>query len=140
MNIRFGLCVRTAIVMALLLPYAALFVPGGGQREQLWLNQVIAHLERKRETCTDPEMKAMIDYTVRRYNYVGPFGVKVVQLSDAILGVNTPFCRGVTLDEELAEGDIPFGASVLVHEAMHDHFPYFGHSHIDDIRIWKAVQ
>ncbi len=140
MNIRFSLCIQTAIVLLLLTPYVALFVPGGGQREQAWLNQVVAHLEQKSKTCTDPGMKEMIDYTVRRYNYVGPFGVKVVQLSDDILGINIPFCRGVTLDEELVEGNIPFGASVLVHEAMHDHFPFFGHSHIDDTCIWKAVK
>ncbi len=140
MNIRFAACVQIAIVMAILAPYGALFVPGGGQREQLWLNQVIAHLDEKRDTCTDSGMQEMIDYTIRRYNYIGPFGVKVVQLPDSILGMNNPFCRGITLDESLVEGGIPFGASVLVHEAMHDHFPHFGHGHIDDTRIWKAVK
>jgi hypothetical protein len=84
-------------------------------------------------------MQEIIDYTIKRYNRIGPFGVKIVQLPEDTLGINSPFCRGVTLDESLVDASIGFGSSILVHEAMHDHFPNFGHTHIDDERIWDAV-
>jgi hypothetical protein len=139
-SIRFAWCFQVVILICVLSPYAALLAPGGGPYEQQWLDHVIAHLETKRETCEDPKMQEIIDYTIRRYDYIGPFGVRVVQLPEDTLGYNNPFCRGVTVDESLLDFSLAFGASILVHEAMHDYFPHFGHYHIDDNRIWEAVQ
>jgi hypothetical protein len=138
-SFRLGGCIQTAIVVLLLLPYALVFTPGGGEEEQRWLDAVITHLEEKRDVCTDPEMKEIIDYTIRRYHRIGAFGVRVVQLPEDVLGVNSPFCPGITLDESLTEYHVVEGAAVLVHEAMHDYWPHFGHTHIDDERIWNHI-
>jgi hypothetical protein len=139
-KIRIAWCIQVAIVIIVLSPWVTVLAPGGGKHEQQWLDHVIAHLEVKRETCEDPGMQEIIDYTIRRYAYIGPFGVQVVQLPEDTLGYNSPFCRGFMVDESLLDYSPTFGASILVHEAMHDYFPHFGHSHIDDNRIWEAVQ
>lgn len=139
-HIRVGWCFRTAILVLLLFPWIVAFAPHGGQSEQAWLDTVIVHLEKSRDECTDPEMKEIIEYTIRRYDRIGPFGVRVVQLPEGSLGVNSPFCPGITLDESNMRWHESFGAVILVHEAMHDYWPYLGHSHIDDERIWRVVR
>jgi hypothetical protein len=76
-----------------------------------------------------------LDYTIRRYNRIGPFDVAVsrcVSLDPRcrVVGVNNPFCPGVTLDMEVLTYPIHDGAMVLVHEALHDYWPCFGHKHV----------
>lgn len=138
-HVRIGWCFRAAIVILILFPWACSLAPGGGEKEQRWLDDVIVHLKERREVCDDPEMKEIIDYTIRRYHRIGAFGVRIVQLPEGVLGINSPFCPGVTLDESMTEYHLVDGAAVLVHEAMHDYWPHFGHSHIDDERIWNHV-
>jgi len=132
---RIGWCLQVAFVGFILSPYLTALLPGGGDYEQQWLDYVIAHLE----TIDDPEMQEVIDYTIRRYNHIGPFGVSVRQLPERKLGFNNPFCRGMTIDESVLRESIPFGASILVHEAMHDYWPHFGHSHIDHDEIVRIT-
>jgi len=127
------------LLIVLIFPWVCSFAPGGGAEEQRWLDDVIVVLEESRDACDDPEMKEIIDYTIQRYNRIGTFKVKVVQLQESVIGYN-PLCPGVMLDESLTEYDPIYGAQVLVHEAMHDYWPFFGHSHIDDERIWKYMR
>jgi hypothetical protein len=137
---RISWCIQVAITLVILSPFVVAFMPGGGDAEQEWLNGVIAHLVECEETCEDERMREMIAYTIRRYDTIGPFGVRVTQLPENTLGLNSPFCRGVTLDEEVMDYNADFGAALLVHEAMHDHPPFFCHWHIDDAQIWRSVQ
>jgi hypothetical protein len=132
-------CIQVALAVLILSPYALLFIPAGGPAEQEWLDKVIVQLEVARDTCDDPELRKVIDYTICRYDYIGPFGVKVVQLPEHVLGLNSPFCRGITIDESVVEQPPRYGAWILTHEAMHDWFPNFGHSHIDDDKILAAM-
>jgi len=120
-------CLQVAFVSVILSPFLTAFLPGGGDYEQRWLDKVIAHLE----TIDDHEMQHVIDYTIRRYSRIGWFGVSVRQLPESHLGLNSPFCRGMTIDESVLRESIGFGASIVVHEAMHDYWPHFGHSHIN---------
>lgn len=138
MTIRWSWCFQTAILIFILLPYATCLMPHGGDYEQEWLDRVIAHLESRE--CDDPKMQEIIDYTIRRYNRIGPLCVRVVQLPETVAGMNNPFAMGLDLDESMLDYDISIGAEVLVHEAMHDYWPHFGHSHIDDDRIMEAVK
>jgi hypothetical protein len=140
LEVRFAWCIQVALVIFMFAPYAICLAPHGGAEEQAWLNGVVLHLEVKRDECDDPEMKEIIDYTIRRYNTIGPLGVRVVQLPEDVAGMNNPFVMGVNLDEYLLRCSRPVGALILVHEAMHDYWPHFGHSHIDDARIWEAVK
>jgi hypothetical protein len=132
-------CIGAILVSLFLAPYVAAFMPGGGFTEQYRLDGVIHHLKVARAVCEDEEMKDVLDYTIRRYNKVGPFNVRFVQLDESVLGINVPWCPGVTLDEGLWTYGQAELARVLVHEAMHDCFPYMGHTHIDDDQIYRAV-
>ncbi len=130
-------CLQVAIVGYILLPYLTNLLPGGGTSEQLWLDQVVALIETR--GCQDPEMREVLAYTARRYRRIGPFGVRVMQLPEGKDGLNHPFCPGFTIDEGVLDWSLKEGAFVVVHEAMHDVPPHFGHTHIDNQQIWDAL-
>jgi hypothetical protein len=132
---RIGWCLQVAILGFLLSSFSAALLPGGGDYEQRWLDKVIAHLE----TLDDPEMQGVIDYTIRRYSHIGRFSVSVRQLPESQVGLNNPFCRGITIDESVLRESIGYGASIVIHEAMHDYWPHFGHSHIDHDKLVRLT-
>jgi len=108
-----------------------------GQREaeQEWLDEAIDHCKRMRAHCHDPDLRGILDYTITRYNRIGGFDVSVLPCFSPsrnirVIGINMPCCPGVCLDPVVLSYDIKDGAMVLIHEAMHDYFPYWGHSHI----------
>ena len=83
-----------------------------------------------------PDLQGVLDYTIRRYNHIGAWDVMVLPLSCPepgckVLGINCPWCPGVTLDPEVLSYPIHEGALILVHEALHDYWPYFGHAHVN---------
>ena len=49
---------------------------------------------------------------------------------DKTLGANLPTCPGVTLDVTVLGMPIEEGSLILVHEALHDYWPCFGHAHV----------
>jgi hypothetical protein len=117
---------------------AGTWYTGCGDRytEQLWLNRAVRHLKVLRLRCTDPDLQGVLDYTIHRYNRIGAWDVMVLPLSCPepgckVLGINCPWCPGVTLDPEVLSYPIHEGALILVHEALHDYWPYFGHAHVD---------
>lgn len=110
----------------------------GGVVEQIWLNKAIAHLGELRYNCADPELCDVLDYTIDRYNKIGPFDVAVSRcdwypLRRKILGINNPLIPGMTLDINVLLLSLHDGAMILVHEALHDYKPYIGHGHVDPI-------
>jgi hypothetical protein len=116
------------------LGYAANF---GGVYEQIWLDRAIMHLKDLRQGCDDKELADVLDYTIKRYNRIGPFDVAVSRCDwypiskDSIIGYNNPLVPGITLDiANINDYSLHFGAGTLVHEALHDYYPYFGHKHI----------
>jgi hypothetical protein len=135
-DIRIGWCLQVALIGCILTPYLTALLPGGGDYEQRWLDKVVAHLGTLE---ADPEMQEIIDYTIRRYSHVGRFSVSVRQLPESQLGLNNPFCPGMTIDESVLRESIPFGASIVLHEAMHDYWPHFGHSHIDHDEVVRVT-
>lgn len=132
----FGDVLLAVAFLALLPAYLYLF-PAGGTSEQQWLDRVTARIAKMRAQCDDPDLQGVMDYTLRRYSRIGRFEVSVqytVGLNPATraLGYNWPLLPGVTLDHDvLYRYPVDFGAVVLCHEAMHDYFPYLGHSHIN---------
>jgi hypothetical protein len=138
-DIRIGWCLQVAIVGFLILPWLTALLPYGGDSEQAKLNTVICHLKRCRDVCEDPKMKNVMDYTIRRYSRISPFSVAVMQLREDTLALNNQFCPGITLDESVLRFNVPFAASILVHEALHDYPPFFGHSHIDQPYLEKLT-
>lgn len=135
---RFCFCLFWSIIGFCIIPYFSNLLPGGGKAEQKWVDRVMAHIEMRLRTCDDPEMQAAFKHALT-YNRVGPFGVRVMQLPEGYNGFNHPMCPGITIDEDVPHWELKFGAMVLVHEAMHDLPPYFGHSHIDNQQILESL-
>jgi hypothetical protein len=109
---------------------------GNHAYEQSWLNQAIAHVKLLRAHCDDPDLTRILDYTLARYHRVGAWDVMFAPCIGGLhpgyktIGVNCPHCPGLTLDTELLSWDADDGALILIHEAMHDFYPYYGHGHI----------
>lgn len=123
-----------------LLAYATTF--SGGVAEQAWLDTTIDHLRTLRSDCADPELREVLDYTIHRYNRIGPFSVAVsccdwndwFSSDNCTLGLNNPLVSGITIDlSVVSQHSIHSGAVILVHEALHDYPPYLGHRHITPI-------
>lgn len=104
--------------------------------EQSRLDPAVAHLRRMREACDDPDLQGILDYTIDRYSRVGAWDVMFFPCIGPYgndykaMGINMPMCPGITLDPELLSWEPEEMALVVVHEAMHDYRPWFGHSHI----------
>jgi hypothetical protein len=107
--------------------------------EQERLDKVITHLIQLRQRCPDSELRGVLSYTIARYNRIGGFDVMVIpcwtlKADTRCAGMNHPFCPGITIDPEMLMGwSVQEAATILVHEALHDYFPYAGHTHIDPI-------
>lgn len=106
----------------------------GGITEQLWLDKCIEHAQLLRANCNDPDLQGILDYTIQRYNRIGPFDVAVTRLwqpfGPTAIAINSPLIPGISVDIEVLKFSIHDGAMVIIHEAMHDCRPYFGHNHI----------
>jgi hypothetical protein len=128
------------ILFTFVLPWAggllSYCVNWGGIEEQYWLDRVIDHLRMLRLDCDDPELDEVLEYTIRRYNRIGPFDVSISRCDwypfhEDTIGLNNPLVPGVTIDlDVLHRHSIHYGASLLVHEALHDYPLYVGHSHV----------
>ncbi len=130
--------ILTVVFVFLAIPFfAGAWYAGCGDRlaEQAWLDRAIWHLKILRTTCQDPEVCVVLDYTIDRYNKIGPWDVMVMPLTNPrgrTLGANWPFCPGITLDPEVLSYPIHEGALILAHEACHDFYPYF-HPYVDPL-------
>ncbi len=139
MRVRWLWCLQVSLMVFVLLPYGLAFIPGGGGVEQRWLDDVLTHLEARLEVCEDTEMREVMEYVLRHYDRVGIFKVRVVQLPEGVAGLNNPLCPGIVIDSTILLDSVEVGAFIIVHEAMHDYPPWFGHSHIDNDRILRSL-
>ena len=113
----------------------------GGVSEQEWLDEAVQYLCFLHHRATDPQVKEVLQYTIKRYRNIGPFDVSISRCNWVLchskntyaIGINAPWCPGVTLDQEVLTYPVEIGALVLVHEALHDYYPYFGHSHVTPV-------
>lgn len=115
---------------------------GGGITEQQWLDRAQTLIQYWDANTTDPEIHAALRHAIKRYTRIGPFDVFVTRCSWCwcdqdhwTAGINAPWCPGITLDlDTLYLLPLDDGAGVLVHEGMHDLYPWFnGHSYIRPI-------
>lgn len=116
-------------ILGVVFSFIGHFSTFGGNAEQQWLDQCVKHMYLLRATCDDPDLQVILDYTVRRYNRIGPFDVAVTCLwqmpfQQEVIGINTPLVPGISVDLELLNMSIHAGTIVLVHEAAHDYWPY----------------
>ena len=124
------------ILMMLSLPFiGGLYYDtcGPHEEEQIYLDVCVEHMKLMRLCCDDPELQGILDYTIQRYNRVGAWDVMFMALNSSgpegkVIGCNCPWCPGITLDTCLLLWPPEETALVVIHEAMHDYYPYFGHS------------
>ncbi len=145
MQTRFCTCIVRILLAAVLLncvpPYVAgLWYAACGHRkyEQAWLDRAIQYLTVLHGRCDDPQLRDVLAYTIKRYDRIGAWGVMVLPCwspfpDERVLGINWPLCPGLTLDPEVLHYPIHEGALILVHEALHDCWPCWGHGHVDPI-------
>jgi hypothetical protein len=105
--------------------------------EQRVLDDAVAHVRAMRANCDDPDLAGILDYVLARYTRAGAWDVMFapcigVYPDAKTIGVNVPNCPGLTLDCELLTWAPEDVALVLIHEAMHDYYPYYGHDHINE--------
>ena len=136
--IRSILIVLFAPILLFLAPYVGgLYYMTTGQHpvEQMWLNHAIEHLKLLKTRTCDPDLQNVLDYCINRYNKVGAWDVMILPLpsfpGDKTLGANLTTCPGITLDYETLNMPLRDGSLVLVHESLHDWWPYFGHSQVN---------
>jgi len=109
---------------------------GDHHYEQAWLDSAVDHLKDMRAACDDPDLCDILDYTIARYNKVGAWDVmvapcvRVYRDGNKTIGINVPWCPGITIDPEVLTWPVHEGAKVLVHEATHDYWPYL-HPFVD---------
>jgi hypothetical protein len=117
----------------------------GGAGEQVWLDKAIDHLRCLASQCRhDPELYDVLCYTIVRYDRVGRLDVSFQSLRwfnthknkdgwHRCIGHNHPLFPGFIVDHDIRYYPIHEGAGILVHEALHDYWPYFGHAHVTPI-------
>lgn len=138
-------CFILGLVLGLGAPYVAGYLAYGcsfgGIVEQLWLDKAIDHLALLKAACPeeDAELREVLAYAMQRYNRISPFDVAVSRCDwyplqgGRVLGINNPLCPGITLDIDVLQLPISDGAMILVHESLHDYYPYVGHGHVNPI-------
>lgn len=102
--------------------------------EQQWLDNAIEDLKRTRTRCFEPDLQQVLDYAIARYNKLGAWDVAIMPCPSLegieYIGLNDPICPGITLDPIIMTWPLHQGALVIVHESLHDYFPYIGHDHV----------
>jgi len=142
-KIRWRWVASRAFLILFLTPFVSLLLPAGSEFDQRKLDCIVAKIERLEAACDDPELKDVLNYTARRYNRIERGGVAIHPMRFCA-GVNIPWCPGVTIDAECWGYCVNTVLVILVHEAMHDYWPYFGHGHITELErkleriVWEA--
>jgi hypothetical protein len=124
------------LLIMLVMPFiggAYYSMTGPHDDEQVYVDLCVHHLKSMRAACPDPELQGILDYTIQRYNHVGPWDIMVMPLQGQgpggkVIGCNCPWCPGISLDPCNFLYPPEDTALVILHEAMHDYYPCFGHS------------
>lgn len=106
--------------------------PSGTSADQAQLNRLVATMKVMQAECDDPELAGLLEYTSQRYSVIGRLNVRILHLDyTGAAGMNWPIVPGMTLDggcwDNLGDRGL---IGLLLHEAMHDYPPYFGHDHM----------
>lgn len=129
LKIRLKRVLVTSALLLFLLPFVSLILPVGETPwNQAKLDRIISRVERLEDACDEQKLKGILNYTAYRYRTVGRFGVRIQRLPMAA-GLNVPWCPGCIIDSEIWSYPDDIVLTILVHEAHHDYYPWFGHYH-----------
>lgn len=129
LKIRVKRVLTTSALLLFLLPFVSLILPvGDTSLNQAKMDRIIARIEKLEDSCREQKLKRVLNYTAYRYRTISRFGVRVQPLTIAA-GLNIPWCPGCVIDSEVWSYPDDVVLTVLVHEAHHDYYPWFGHYH-----------
>ncbi len=131
-----GMTIGQVIDLVAMFPYP------GGEPEQVWLDSAIEYLKEVRNECPrDCLLRERLTYTIEKYNKVGVFGVSFCDISSiGLAGYNNPYIPGMVVNVRLLDMPIKYGAGIVLHEALHDYFPCYGHAHVTPVMLqYQAV-
>jgi len=120
------------IIGLTLLPLGQYFPKPGTQADKVKLDRLVGTMEEMWWDCDDPELRDLLEFTSSRYRYISRWNVRIFDYGELdIAGMNWPHMPGMTLDRWCWEkcDDITL-IGLMLHEAMHDHYPYLGHDHM----------
>lgn len=121
------------VVIGLILLPLGMYIPHPGTRaDQAKLRGLIDTMEEMQADCDDPELRELFEFTTHHYRYISRWCVRIVDYGELdIAGMNWPHMPGMNLDRWCWEecDDITL-IGLILHEAMHDYYPYFGHNHM----------
>ena len=126
-----GLLIGALIIF--IVPYLSMILHSAGQHDHAQFAEAQQLLAQRLMTCDNPEKRAAIAYTLWRYDRLGPFDVAICPTIAA--GINAPWCPGITIDPKFLD-DSEVLADLLLHEALHDYPPYFGHTQHNRLGVW----
>lgn len=113
---------------------------GPHNTEQKWLNDCQRVIHRMYYRCgpEDKDLKEILEYVMTRYNAIGPWDVMIMPITNnhegkKVIGRNEPTCPGITIDPWVFDKSPREGALLIIHEAMHDYWPCWGHDHVTPI-------
>lgn len=121
------------VFIGLILLPLGMYIPNPGtDADCVKLDRLVGTMEEMRWDCDDPELRDLLDYTSRQYRYISRWSVRIVDYGNlGIAGLNWPHMPGLTLDRWFwDECDDNTLIGLMLHEAMHDYYPYFGHDHM----------
>lgn len=127
------------ILFPVILGFLSFSTNFGGKADQEWLDRAQFRIYRLILECKDPEVKKVLEYA-HTFKEIGPFSVAVTKCNWApckkdmyIAGINSPLCPGMSIDVKTTTDPIDEGALVIIHESLHDYFPYYGHDHVNPV-------
>ncbi len=113
-----------------------MYIPSPGtDADCVKLDRLVGTMEEMQRDCKNPELRDLLEFTSQQYRYISRWSVRIVDYGDLdIAGINWPHLPGMTLDRWCwDECDDNTLIGLMLHEAMHDYYPYFGHDHMRHI-------
>lgn len=113
-----------------------MYIPSPGtDADCVKLDRLIGTMEEMQRACKNPELRDILEFTSQQYRYISRWSVRIVDFGDLdIAGINWPHLPGMTLDRRCwDECDDNTLIGLMLHEATHDYYPYFGHDHMRHI-------
>lgn len=127
-------CFVVSLLIVFIVPYFSVVLHRAGPREHAQFAKAQQILTERLARCDHSGRREALAYTLERYDRLGSYNVAVFSVGDCA-GINIPWVSGITIDPKFF--DYPeVLADLLLHEAMHDYPPYFGHSQHKKLGIW----
>lgn len=114
--------------------FPMLFSPGT-DADQRQLSRLVQKMKVMQAECEDVELAELLGYTSQTYNTISRFNVRILSLNCInAAGMNWPVVPGMTLDREIwGNSSDRTLIGLMLHEAMHDYYPCFGHGHMEHL-------